>query len=358
MSALVASSGASGPGATAALALAERSQDKRLGGELVSVPRTSDLFAPIVKLEGHSAAVSSVEFSPDGSLVASGSYDKTVLLWRPTATGVPNYGKLSGHGNAVTQAAWSPDAERIASSSADKTARVWDTLSGECLGRLTDRAFVNCCAYSGEGVVAFGGDSRRAQLWDPREGATRSFAVLAHDFEVAACCFVGGAGPSLLLTGSVDGVVRAWDARKHDEVVWQMSNAACDGVVTGIAADAATGSVVTNCTNGAVCRWDARPFVAGGDEARFKGAFLLGPEQAPPANRSNLLLRCAVKAGRVSAGLADATVPVWDLDTGVLEFRLPGHKGPVHDVDLHPTQPILASASVDTTIFLGELDPK
>ncbi|KAL4750011.1 WD40-repeat-containing domain protein [Aspergillus terricola var. indicus] len=48
-------------------------------------------------LEGHSAGVWSVAFSPDGKQLASGSSDKTIKLWDP-ATGDLQQ-TLEGHSN-------------------------------------------------------------------------------------------------------------------------------------------------------------------------------------------------------------------------------------------------------------------
>jgi Prp8 binding protein len=38
-----------------------------------------------------------------------------------------------------------------------------------------------------------------------------------------------------------------------------------------------------------------------------------------------------------------------------VQYALPGHKGGVNEVVFHPKEPIIASASNDRTIFLGEL---
>jgi WD40 repeat protein len=81
----------------------------------------------LVSLKGHTDTVECVTVSPDGTLVATVSFDRSVRLF-DFATGkeVRTYGGEQGHKGQVLTVAFSPKGDQIATGATDNTARVWD----------------------------------------------------------------------------------------------------------------------------------------------------------------------------------------------------------------------------------------
>ena len=74
-------------------------------------------------LQGHTAGVTSVAWSPCGDRIVSGAKDGLVIVW-DAATG-EKLAELKGHSEWVRDVAWSPDGHKIAVASG-KTVRIWE----------------------------------------------------------------------------------------------------------------------------------------------------------------------------------------------------------------------------------------
>lgn len=133
---------------------------------------------PLATCLGHTHWVLAVAWAPDGSLVASGSHDNTLRVWTTEAGSGTNQEKqaktvLKGHRKWVTSLAWEPlhrtegrGCRRLVSSSKDGTAKIWDAITGQCLTTLSGHAAsVTMVKWGGEGLIYTASQDRTIIVW-------------------------------------------------------------------------------------------------------------------------------------------------------------------------------------------------
>lgn len=83
---------------------------------------------------GHTAGVNSLDLSPNKKMIASGSDDKTIILWDVmTAKEIK---RLKGHGWKVTSVQFSSDGKYLLSTCNNGEVKLWDVEQGKCMTNI------------------------------------------------------------------------------------------------------------------------------------------------------------------------------------------------------------------------------
>ena len=126
----------------------------------------------ILRLLGsHKAKIIQLDRSPDGSRVASASWDRTARVWSIDGAG---WVEMKGHENTVNDVAFSPDGTRLYTASSDGSIRVWDAATGDIQRHLVSHGFgINTIVLAeDESWIAYGavdGGTRVLSLPDGKE---------------------------------------------------------------------------------------------------------------------------------------------------------------------------------------------
>ena len=171
----------------------------------------------IATINGHRDTLYVAKFSPDAKQLATGSYDKKIIIWDVESK--KKIHTLDGHNGAVYDLAYAPDGKVIASASADATIKVWSTSTGK---RLDTRSEPLKEQYSvdispdGKHFIGAGEDNR-IRMWrltsvDKPQINPLVHARFAHEGTIERVRFTSD--NQRIVSAAADNTLKVWDAEK------------------------------------------------------------------------------------------------------------------------------------------------
>jgi WD40 repeat protein len=280
------------------------------------------------RLEGHTADVTCLSFSPDGSRLASRSEDNVAKIWD-----LRSGEQIAGlEGDPVV---YSSDGKKIASG-AGGTIRVWDAASGKMLTTLKPSDFkpdqvgsVYSIAYSPDSSKLAAGMSDGVRIWDGTSG--RQVAKL----EGYASAVAYSPDGSKIATGSWL-TIRIWDLASRRVMAKFESDAWVDSVVYS-----PDGTKLA---------------VGAGDTARIWDLTNMREVHVLKAHRGDVASVAFSSDGKLLvSGSADKTIRIWDVRSGKTVATVEGHSPLVRSVTISSDGAKLAFGANDERVRLLDL---
>jgi WD40 repeat protein len=239
--------------------------------------------ASLGELAGHAGPVTAVAFPfAKPRLLAVGTWSNDgkgeIKLWElvPEEKGTGYKGKevrtLSGHKGGITCLAFSGDGNRLASGSADKTTIVWDVDSGKAVHTLACAAEVRCLAFSMDptGSALATGSGAMIRVWTTSNGALVATPFTAHTDTVEALSFVSKSIPQAkvggVLSAGTDSMLRWWALEEKTGFTPVATTRAAGHPMTCLYYNLAAGNVLTGGWDGTARMWDFDVSIRQADE--------------------------------------------------------------------------------------------
>ncbi|MEG4226017.1 AAA-like domain-containing protein [Microcoleus sp. N9_B2] len=274
-------------------------------------------------LLGHQNWVTSVRWSPDGQILASGSADSTIILWSRDGQKIAT---LKEHSKDVNSVSWNPDGQTLASGSGDKTIKLW-SRDGKLLKNLTEhRGYINGVSWSPDGkALASASQDKTIKLWS-RDGKLLK-TLEGHKDSVIAVSW--SPDNQTLASAGKDNKVKLWSRdgkllqtlEDHKQLVRSVSWSP-DGQ-----------TLASSSQDKTIKLWSRD----GKLNKTLKGESSVSSVSWNPNGKT------------IASADGDRTIKIWSRDGKLLQ-TLRGHNSPIKSISWNPDGKILASGSQDTTI--------
>ncbi|KAF8752382.1 WD40 repeat-like protein [Rhizoctonia solani] len=141
--------------------------------------------------EEHRSPISSIRYSPDGAHIVAGLHNGQLYVWH-ASTGALVLGPLQAHMEAIRSIDYSPDGTHILSGSHDDTIRIWNAVDGHAVP---------------------------GPLWSKtRTGTVVLGPLKAHNSSITSICYSPD-GTRIVSCAGGDATVYTWDARRRQKAL-------------------------------------------------------------------------------------------------------------------------------------------
>ncbi|MDB5310941.1 MAG: domain, G-beta repeat [Gemmataceae bacterium] len=294
----------------------------------------------VTVLKGHIDTVDVVALSPDGTIIATGSFDKTIKLW-DAATGkeIRTYGGQQGHQGQVLAVAFSARGDQIASGSTDNSARIWDVPVGTPGKVFAHSGAATRVAVAADGkTFAVAGGDGVIKLF-PLGEEKGALDLKGHVGAVTGIGFT--ANNQFLISAGADRTVRFWSPT-DGKAIATYGSATAD--ITGLAVNPNNAAAYTTSADGVLRFWQVPPPAQ--------------PKAPPPAKDAITSLYVTPDGATALYASADKTATLVPVATGIPGGTFAGAKGAIETISLSPDQQTVAAGCANGSLILWDRQGK
>jgi len=286
---------------------------------------------------GHSDEVNTIAITPDGSLVLSGSRDKTLKLWE-ISTG-KEIRTFTGHSDEVTAIAITPDGKFAISGSWDNTLKLWEIATGKEIRTFfghTEK--VSSVLFTPDGRYFLSVSYHAIKLWEiTNEKEIRTFTLSTERVNYAAITHDGRFVVSSIHDNSGKSILKLWEIATGKEILaaaWEEYSLNLLAITPDdryILVDHHNSMILYEIVNG------KKIMVFNGHNG-FVSSVAITPD-------GQLAL----------SGSFDTTLKLWEISTGKEIKTFTGHTDALCSVKFTPNRRFALSGSADHTIKLWDV---
>ncbi len=291
---------------------------------------------PIKTLKKHDAGVMSLAFQPDGKVLASGSDDKTCVLWNFPEGTIMN--TISGNTHSVQAIVYAANGTYLCTGT-NKVIKIYKP-NGEYADTYGGPAtYIWSLAYNSiTNKIVAGSYEKNIRMIDFVNGKL-SFSFIGHSKNALAVAI--SPNGKLMASGSLDQTVKIWDLDSKSAIHTCTGHG---GNIYAVQFTADSKKAISASNDNSIRIWD----VETGEAVMSLNAHTKGVRSLAVGPDGNYLV----------SGSYDNTIKLWELSTGECIYTFNGHSDAVNTLAFHPNGKIFASGSTDKTIMIWELKPE